>query len=69
MNKIAYTLTILLNDLQTFESLKKVKGQKGEANVATSTIKFHKGSTSRTKFVPSSSSTKKWKKKKGCQEK
>ncbi|KAA0066527.1 ty3-gypsy retrotransposon protein [Cucumis melo var. makuwa] len=45
----------------------KIKGQKGEANVTTSTRKFHRGSTSGTKFVPSSSGTKKWKKKKGGQ--
>ncbi|KAA0032125.1 gag/pol protein [Cucumis melo var. makuwa] len=49
---------------QTFESLMKIRGQKEEANVATSTRKFHRGSTSKTKFVPSSSKTKKWKKKK-----
>ena len=36
MNKIAYILTTLLNELQTFESLMKIKGQKGEENVATS---------------------------------
>ncbi|XP_050937748.1 uncharacterized protein LOC127148308 [Cucumis melo] len=40
---IAYTPTTLLNKLQTFESLMKIKGQKGEANVATSTRKFHRG--------------------------
>ncbi|XP_050936293.1 uncharacterized protein LOC127144424 [Cucumis melo] len=67
MNKIAYTLTILLNELQTFESLMKIKGQKGEANVATFTRKFHRGSTSGTKSMPSSSGNKKWKKKKGGQ--
>ncbi|KAA0054432.1 gag/pol protein [Cucumis melo var. makuwa] len=67
MNKIAYTLTILLNELQTFESLMKIKGQKGEANVATSTRKFHRGSTSGTKSMPSSSGNKKWKKKKSGQ--
>ncbi|KAA0066490.1 gag/pol protein [Cucumis melo var. makuwa] len=67
MNKIAYTLTTLLNELQTFESLMKIKGQKGEANVATSTRKFHRGSTSGTKSMPSSSGNKKWKKKKGGQ--
>ncbi|KAA0040448.1 gag/pol protein [Cucumis melo var. makuwa] len=67
MNKIAYTLTTLLNELQNFESLMKIKGQKGEANVATSTRKFHRGSTCGTKSVPSSSGNKKWKKKKGGQ--
>ena len=46
----------------------KIKGQKGEANVATFRRKFHRGSTSGTKFVLSSSDTKKWKKKKGGQE-
>ncbi|KAA0051499.1 gag/pol protein [Cucumis melo var. makuwa] len=61
------TLTILLNELQTFESLMKIKGQKREANVATSTRKFHRGSTSGTKYVPSSSGNKKWKKKNGGQ--
>ena len=45
----------------------KIKGQKGEANVATSTRKFHRGSTSETKSAPFSSRTKKWKKKKGGQ--
>ncbi|KAA0063355.1 gag/pol protein [Cucumis melo var. makuwa] len=64
MDKIAYTLTTFLNKLQTLESLMKIKGQKEETNVATSTRKFHRGSTSETKFVPSSSGTKKWKKKK-----
>ncbi|KAA0047901.1 gag/pol protein [Cucumis melo var. makuwa] len=49
---------------QTFKSLMKTKGQKEEANVATSTRKFHRGSTSITKFMPSSSGTKKSKKKK-----
>ncbi|TYK23781.1 retrovirus-related pol polyprotein from transposon tnt 1-94 [Cucumis melo var. makuwa] len=67
MNKISYTLTTLLNELQTFKSLMKIKGQKGEANVATSTGKFHRGLTSGTKSVPSSSGNKKWKKKKGGQ--
>ncbi|KAA0060254.1 gag/pol protein [Cucumis melo var. makuwa] len=43
------------------------QGQKGEANVATSTRKFHRGSTSGTKSMPSSSGNKKWKKKKGGQ--
>ncbi|TYK08144.1 gag/pol protein [Cucumis melo var. makuwa] len=38
-----------------------------QANVATSTRKFHRSSTSRTKFVSSSSGTKKWKKKMGGQ--
>ena len=37
------------------------------ANVATSTRKFHRGSTSKTKSVPSLSSTQKQKKKKGGQ--
>ncbi|KAA0047462.1 gag/pol protein [Cucumis melo var. makuwa] len=64
MNKIAYILTTLINELQTFESLMKIKG---ETNVATSTRKFHRGLTSGTKSVPSSSVTKKWKKKKGGQ--
>ncbi|TYK01209.1 gag/pol protein [Cucumis melo var. makuwa] len=67
MNKIAYTLTTLLNELQTFESLMKIKGQKGETNVATSTRKFHRRSTSGTKSMPSSSGNKKWKKKNGGQ--
>ncbi|KAA0063049.1 gag/pol protein [Cucumis melo var. makuwa] len=67
MNKIAYTLSILLNELQNFEPLMKIKGQKGETNIATSTRKFYRGSTSGTKSVPSSSDTKKWKKKKGGQ--
>ncbi|TYK15893.1 retrovirus-related pol polyprotein from transposon tnt 1-94 [Cucumis melo var. makuwa] len=65
MNKIANTITTLLNELQTFESLMKIKGQKGEANVTTSTRKFHRGSTFVTKSMPSSSDTKKWKKEKG----
>ncbi|KAA0026286.1 gag/pol protein [Cucumis melo var. makuwa] len=67
MNKISYTLTTLLNELQTFESLMKIKGQKGEANVATSTRKFHRGSTFGTKSVSSSSGNKKWEKEKGGQ--
>ncbi|KAA0043133.1 gag/pol protein [Cucumis melo var. makuwa] len=67
MNKIAYTVTTLLNEQQTFESLMKIKGHKGEANVATSTRKFHRGLTCGTKSVPSSSGNKKWKKKKSDQ--
>ena len=42
----------------------KRKGQHGEANVASSSKQFHRGSTSRTKSA-SSSSKKEWKKKKG----
>ena len=54
MNKIQYSLTTLLNELQTFESLMKNKGpQQGEANVAHSK-KFHKGSSFGTKSVSSS---------------
>ena len=68
MKKISYILITLLNELQIFESLMKIKGQKRETNVATkSTRKFHRGSTSGTKFMPSSSGIKKWKKKKGGQ--
>ncbi|KAA0046799.1 gag/pol protein [Cucumis melo var. makuwa] len=62
MNKISYNLMTLLKELHTFESLMKIKGQKGEVNVATSIRKFHRGSTSGTKCMPSSSGTKKWKK-------
>ncbi|KAA0041306.1 polyprotein [Cucumis melo var. makuwa] len=58
---------ILASLSETFEFLMKIKGQKGEANVATSTRKFHRGSTSGTKYVPSSTDTKKWKKKNGSQ--
>ena len=43
----------------------KIKGQKGEANIANSIRKFHRGSTSGTKCVPSSFGTKKWKEKMG----
>ncbi|KAA0051430.1 gag/pol protein [Cucumis melo var. makuwa] len=68
VNKIAYTLTTLLNELQTFESQMKIKKHKGETNVTTSTRKFHRGSTSGTMSVSYSSGTKKWKKKKGSQE-
>ncbi|XP_038888109.1 uncharacterized protein LOC120078009 [Benincasa hispida] len=49
----------------TFQSLMKLKGQKDEANVASSSKKFHRGSTSGTNSILSSSGTKKWKKKKG----
>jgi hypothetical protein len=65
MNKLDYNLTTLPNELQTYESLMQVKGQQGEANVVTSSRSFHKGSTSGTKPVPSTSSNNKWKKKKG----
>ncbi|KAA0038389.1 gag/pol protein [Cucumis melo var. makuwa] len=55
---------VVINEAnQTFESFMKIKGQKGKLNVATSTRKFHKGSTSGTKFMPCSFGTKKWKKK------
>ena len=64
MNKLNYSLIILLNELQTYESMHIGKGQEGEANVASSSKKFHKGSTSGTKFA-SSFAKKKWKKKKG----
>ena len=44
MNKIVYTITTLLNELQTYQSLMKNKGQiDEEANVA-HFKKFHKGS-------------------------
>ncbi|TYK25814.1 gag/pol protein [Cucumis melo var. makuwa] len=43
------------------------EASQGEAIIATSTRKFHRGSTSGTKFVPSSSGNKKWKKNKGDQ--
>src|ERR1051325_8714134 len=65
MNKIQYSLTTLLNELQTFESLMKNKGpQQGEANVAHSK-KFHKGSSFGTKSVSSSFGPKKFKKETG----
>jgi len=65
MNKIVYTITILLNELQTYQSLMKNKGLiNGEANVAYFK-KFHKGSFFVTKSVLSSSGSKKIQKKKG----
>lgn len=49
---------------KVYKSLIKVKDHKGETNVFITSNKFHTGSTSRIKFVSSSSGTKKWKKKK-----
>lgn len=65
MNKLDYNFATLLNELQAYESLMKVKEQHGEVNVVSSSMNFHKGSTSRTKHGPSSSGSKKWKKKNG----
>ncbi|XP_038874433.1 uncharacterized protein LOC120067099 [Benincasa hispida] len=65
LNRVDYTLTTLLHELQTFQSLLKGKKKVCEANVVSSSKNFLKGSTSRTKFAPSSFDTKKWKKKKG----
>ena len=65
MNKLAYNLITFLNELQTYESFMKAKGQMGEANVATSNKNFHRGSTSGLKSRAYSSDSKKWKKNKG----
>ena len=65
MNKIECKMTTLPNELQTFQSLMKNKGQKEwETNVAHSR-RFHKSSSSRTKFAPSFPRSKKIQKKKG----
>ncbi|KAA0040457.1 gag/pol protein [Cucumis melo var. makuwa] len=65
-NEVEMNEVVIDEASQTFESLMKIKRQKGETNVATSTRKFHRDSTSGTKFVPSYG-IKKWKKKKGGQ--
>ena len=41
MNKLTFNLTSLLNELQTFQSLMKIQGSKGEANVASRS--YHRG--------------------------
>ena len=64
MNKIMCTMTTFFNELQTYQSVMKNKGPiNGETNVA-HCKKFHKGSSSRSKSVPSSSCSKKIQKKK-----
>ncbi|TYK00233.1 gag/pol protein [Cucumis melo var. makuwa] len=66
MNKFAYTLITLLNKLQTFESLMKIKEQKREANVIPQESSIEVQPLG-TKFIPSSPDTMKWKKKKSGQ--
>lgn len=58
MNKIDHNLSTFLNELQTYQSLMKIKGQEGEANVVTSNKNFHRGSTFRNKSRASSFGTK-----------
>ena len=54
MNKLAYNVTQLLNELQTFEDISKTRTQKAEANVA------------KTKASSSSNNQKKRKNNKGA---
>ncbi|KAA0035261.1 gag/pol protein [Cucumis melo var. makuwa] len=53
LNKIKFTLTTLLNELQQFQNLTMSKGKEVEANVATSEKKLVGGSSSKTKVGPS----------------
>ncbi|KAA0063982.1 gag/pol protein [Cucumis melo var. makuwa] len=49
MNKIKFTLTTLLNELQHFQNLTMDKGKEVEAIVATLKKEFTRGSSSKTK--------------------
>ncbi|TYK02145.1 gag/pol protein [Cucumis melo var. makuwa] len=53
LNKIEFTLTILLNELQRFQNLTIGKGKKVEENVATTEKKLVEGSSSKTRVGPS----------------
>ncbi|TYK16050.1 gag/pol protein [Cucumis melo var. makuwa] len=53
LNKIDFTLTILLNELQRFQNLNMGKGKEVEANVATTEKEFMRGWSSKTKVGPS----------------
>ena len=47
MNKLSYSLTQLLNELQTFEAMKKENKKSGEANVVFNASKKKKSSTAK----------------------
>ncbi|KAA0063176.1 gag/pol protein [Cucumis melo var. makuwa] len=53
LNKIEFTLTTLLNELQHFQNLNMGKGKEVEANVATTEKEFIGESFSKTKVRPS----------------
>ena len=53
LNKIKFSLTILLNELQGFQNLTMGKGKQVEVNVTTTKRKFSRGSLSKTKVGPS----------------
>ncbi|KAA0067960.1 gag/pol protein [Cucumis melo var. makuwa] len=53
LNKIEFNLTILLNELQRFQTLTIGKGKQVEANVATTKGKFSRASSSKNKIGPS----------------
>ena len=48
LNKIQFSLTTLLNELQRFQTLTLGKGKQVEANVATTKMSFLKGSSSKS---------------------
>ncbi|TYK19115.1 gag/pol protein [Cucumis melo var. makuwa] len=58
LNKIEFSLTTLLNELQRFQNLTKGKGKEVEANVATTKGKFKRGSSSKSKVGPLKSNRK-----------
>ncbi|KAA0068059.1 gag/pol protein [Cucumis melo var. makuwa] len=49
LNKIEFTLTTLLNELQRFQNLTMGKGEEVEANVATTEKELVRGSSSKTR--------------------
>ncbi|TYK28994.1 gag/pol protein [Cucumis melo var. makuwa] len=53
LNKIEFTLTTLLNELQRFENLTIDKGKEVEENFATTEKELMRGSSSKTKVGPS----------------
>ncbi|KAA0061924.1 gag/pol protein [Cucumis melo var. makuwa] len=53
LNKIEFNMTILLNELQRFQTLTIGKEKQVEANVATTKGKFSRGSSSKNKTGPS----------------
>ena len=53
LDKIEFTLTTLLNELQRFQNFTIGKGKEVEANVATTEKEFIRESSSKTKVGPS----------------
>ena len=53
LNKIEFSRTILLNELQPFQNITRGKGKEVEPNVATTEKKLEEGSSSKTRVGPS----------------